>query len=129
MKKLNYTIIKNLSQYDEYCERLEALTDNYSHSNVEEIELLSLLIQKYNDDQTEQYLLNLNPVELLDDLLAENKMSQIALAKLISVSPQLINDIIKYRREITKKVAIKLGEVFCLNFYVFLKPYQLKKAS
>lgn len=129
MKNLIYSIIKNRKQYDSYCELLESLTENYTTQNDDKIELLSYLIQKFNDEQTEKYLLNLNPVELLIDLLLENKISQKELSLRIKVSPQLINDIIKYRREITKNIALKLGEEFNLNFYAFLKPYKLKKAS
>lgn len=69
--------------------------------------------------QSEKYQLNLNPVDLLVDLLSENHLSQKELVMKIEVSPQLINDIIKYRREITKKIALKLGEEFSLNFYTF----------
>ena len=56
-------------------------------------------------------------------------MSQKKLAERIGVSPQLVNDLTKYRREITKNIALKLGEEFKLNFYSFLKPYKLNKAS
>lgn len=129
MRSLTYTIIKNRNQYDLYCEELEKLTEKNRSTDEDSIELLSLLIQKYNDEQTEKYLIDLNPVELLIDLLSENGISQKELANRIEVSPQLINDIIKYRREITKSVAIKLGEEFKLNFYSFLKPYKLMKAS
>lgn len=128
MKKLTYTIIKNRNQYDSYYDILESLTENESNSD-DEIELLSLLIHNYNQEQSEKYLVNLNPVELLIDILKENNISQIELARRIEVSPQLINDILKYRREITKKIALKLGDEFSLQFYAFLKPYELKKAS
>jgi len=129
MRKLTYTIIKNPEQYDAYCDQLENLTEDYKAAYDDEIELLSFLIQKYNDEQTEKYLLNLNPVELLVDLISENKISQKELSKRINVSPQLINDITKYRREITKSIALKLAEEFKLNFYAFLKPYKLRKAG
>lgn len=129
MKKLSHTIIKSDKQYNDYCNQLEKLTENHSPNNEDEIELLSLLIQKYNDDKTEKYLVNLNPVELLLDLISENNISQKELAFRIGVSPQLVNDITKYRREITKQVALKLGEEFKLSFYAFLKPYQLNRAS
>lgn len=129
MKNIIYSIIKTRKQYDSYCDKLECLTENFIKQNENEIELLSYLIQKYNDEQTEKYLLKLNPVELLIDLLAENNISQKELSQRIQVSPQLINDIIKYRREITKSMALKLGNEFNLNFYAFLKPYELKKAS
>ena len=46
-------------------EKLESLTENYKDQNDDEIELLSYLVQKYNDDQTEKYLLNLNQLNLL----------------------------------------------------------------
>lgn len=129
MRKLSHTLIKNQNQYNKYCDELELLTENYKVENLDEIELLSFLIQKYNDEQTEKYLIDLNPVELLTDLLLENNMSQKELAKRIDISPQLVNDIIKYRREITKNIALKLGAEFKLNFYAFLKPYKLKRAS
>ena len=129
MKNLIYSIIKTRKQYDSYCEILENLTENYKKQNDSEIELLSHLIQKFNEEQTEKYLFNLNPVELLVDLLTENNISQKELSSKINASPQLINDIVKYRREITKKIALKLGKEFKLNFYAFLKPYKLKKAS
>jgi len=129
MRKLTYTLIKNRKQYDKYCDQLENLTEEYKSEYDDEIELLSFLIQKYNDEQTEKYLLNLNPVELLIDLISENDITQKELSNRLNVSPQLISDIIKYRREITKSVALKLSEEFKLNFYVFLKPYKLKQAG
>ena len=129
MKKITYSIVKNINQYDEYCKKVESLTDNYREENDDEIELLSYLIQKFNDEQTEQYLLNLNPVELLQDLLKENKISQKELSKRINISPQLINDIVKYRREITKNIAYKLSKEFNMKFYAFLKPYEMSIAS
>ncbi len=129
MKKIIYSIIKDRNQYDEYCNKVEHLTDNYRDENNDEIELLSYLIQKFNDEQTDKYLLNLDPVELLLDLLNENKISQKELSKRIGISPQLINDIVKYRREITKNIAYKLSEEFSMKFYAFLKPYEMGKAS
>jgi len=129
MKKITYTIVKNRTQYDEYCEKVESLTDNYKEENDDEIELLSYLIQKFNDEQSEKYLLNLNPVELLQDLLSENRISQKELSKRINISPQLVNDILKYRREITKNIAYKLSKEFNMKFYAFLKPYEMSMAS
>ena len=129
MKKLIYSIIKNKEQYNLYCDKLEDLTENFNPKDEDEIELLSFLILKFNDEETEKYLISLNPVELLIDLLKENNLSQKELAKRIEVSPQLINDITKYRREITKKISIKLEKEFNVKYSAFLKPYKLRKAS
>lgn len=77
----------------------------------------------------EEYQLELNPVELMKDLMKDNKLTQVELSKKIKVSPQLLNDVIKYRREITKNLAFKLSTEFGLKYSAFLKPYRLKKAS
>lgn len=129
MKKQIYSIIKTKEQYDMYCDRLEDVIENESNRDEDEIELLSLLIDKYNTDQTAAYQLEMNPVELLIHLLSENQMTQAELARRINISPQLLTDIVKYRREITKSVAIKLGEEFAVKYYAFLKPYELKKVG
>jgi len=130
MKKLRYTVIKNKDQYNEYCDILEDLVqENQSKHTEDEIDLLSLLISDYNERAMEYYKLELNPVELIVDLIEENNLTQLELAKRLKVSPQLINDVVKYRREITKNLAHKLAEEFKLKFSVFLKSYKLKKAS
>lgn len=129
MSSLKYTIIKDQDQYELYCEQLELLAQEPAEDQLEEIELLSLLIDKYNDEQMEKYQISLNPVEFLKELLVDNNLSQLALAKRLDVSPQLINDILKYRREITKSVAYKLGEAFKVKYMAFLKPYKLEKAG
>ena len=77
----------------------------------------------------EKYQSQMNPVELLQDLIQENNISQIELATKIGVSPQLLNDVLKYRREITKKLAYKLSSEFKLKYSAFLKPYRIRKAS
>jgi len=128
MKRTFYSLIKNQEQYDQYCNRLEYLVESEEERHEDEVELLSLLIEKYNEEQMAQYEMELNPVELLADLLTENELSQAELARKSGISPQLINDILKYRREITKKIALKLGEIFKINYYTFLKPYELRKA-
>ena len=129
MKNQSYTIIKSREQYDRYCDRLEEIVENETNPNEDEIELLSLLIEKFNEDQTEKYEMEMNPVELLIDLLSDNQMTQVELSRRTKISPQLLNDIIKYRREITKDAALKLGEEFGVKYYAFLKPYSLKKAG
>ena len=105
------------------------MTQDYKIAYDDEIDLLSLLINEYNDRIMEQYSLDLDPVDLIIDLLAENNISQLELSKRIDVSPQLINDVIKYRREITKSLAYKQSDEFKLKDTTFLKPYKLKKAS
>jgi len=129
MKTLKYKLIKSQKQYNQYCDILEDWCSTDAKKSNDEIELLSLLISEYNDRIMDQYQAEMNPVELLIDLIKENELTQLELSKKIEVSPQLLNDVIKYRREITKNLAYKLSDEFKLKFSAFLKPYRLKKAS
>ena len=126
---MKYTIIKDQEQYDKYCEILEEIVLLSKDEYNDEIDLLSLLISEYNDRIMEEYQVELNPVELLKDLMKDNGLTQVDLSKKIDVSPQLLNDVIKYRREITKKLAFKLSAEFVLKYSAFLKPYRLNKSS
>jgi antitoxin component HigA of HigAB toxin-antitoxin module len=126
MKKLKYTIIKSQKQYHTYCDILEGLVLKENNLYLEEIELLTLLVNDFNERSMENYEYQFSPVEMLKDLLEENNITQVELSRRINVSPQLINDVLKLRREITKKLAFKLAEEFCVNPSVFLKPYELK---
>lgn len=129
MKELKYTVIKSEGQYNEYCETLESLVLQDDKEKEDEIELLLLLVEDYNQRLMAQYELEYSPVEILVDLLNEHKLTQVELAKKLDISPQLLNDILKLRREITKSIALKLAEEFKMKHSVFLKPYKLKKAS
>lgn len=129
MKNINYTIIKSIQQYDEYCELLEMLVTSNPDKNEDEIELLSLLIEDYNQKIMDNIRIELNPVELMEEIMRNYGLSQIELSKRLEVSPQLVSDILKYRREITKKFAYKISDEFKMNFSAFLKPYNLRVAS
>ena len=115
MKNLKYTIIKNQEQYNKYCEMLEDLIISKKSKVKDEIELLTLLIHDYNERIMENYQYEFTPVELLKNLISENKLTQLELAKRLKVSPQLISDIIKRRREISKNMAYKLADEFSIN--------------
>ena len=51
MDTLKFTIIKSQDQYDKYCEMLENLLVNDDKKYFDEIELLTLLIEKWDIDQ------------------------------------------------------------------------------
>ena len=52
METLKYTVIKSDLQYDIYCNKVEELLNSGSEEELveEEIELLTLLIEKYDDE-------------------------------------------------------------------------------
>jgi HTH-type transcriptional regulator/antitoxin HigA len=51
MKRVNYKIIKNEKQYDEYCKMLEELvfSETKSTTTQDEIDLLTQLIEDYDN--------------------------------------------------------------------------------
>ena len=67
-------IIKTKTQYNQYCNQLEELLLNNSKSKnaQDEIELLTLLIEKW--DAEHNSFTKLNPVELLHSLMSEKNM-------------------------------------------------------
>ena len=124
-KQLKYTIIKNLAQYTEYCDRHESLVHEDEVKYTDEIELLELLIEAYDQQNTKETGEEPNPVELLRSLLQDANITQSELSKSIEVSKQLISDILGYRRGISKDVMIKLSSFFSMNVAAFSREYDL----
>jgi len=126
--QLKYTIIKSLSQYTEYCNRHEKLLHENESEYQDEIELLELLIEDYDQRMTgERYALD--PVALLKRQMESSAISQIELAQKLGVSRQLVNDILKYRRNISKEVAIRLSDLFAMRMDAFARTYSLAQGS
>src|SRR5665213_1226618 len=86
MEVLKYKIIRSKKQYNEYCEQLETLVDNNSKSKSmkEEIELLALLIEKW--DSGHNSFQDLDPVQLLKSLMNDHNIKSISLAESLGVS-------------------------------------------
>ena len=124
MKK-RLKVIKTLEQYTEYCDLHENLIVKGNDSNNDTIELLELLIETFDSkrNQTKRY----NPVKLLKELIEESWNSQADFAKEIGLSPQLISDILNYRRPFSKNTGSKLAKFFAMKETAFLAEYNFKK--
>lgn len=125
---MKYKKIKSIEQYNQYCERHEKLTFKDYDGNLEEIELIQILIDEY-EDRTIEKPKGMNPVEIIQYLIDENSLSKSKLANQLNVSRQLITDILNYRRNISKTMINKLAERFYMNPSAFSKPYELKNAK
>lgn len=123
---IKYKVIKNLEQYNEYCNEHESLMYKDDRKNSEEIELLELLIEDYDRRVMQEKNEDLNPVELLESLLRDSNISQNELSKAIEVSKQLISDVLGYRRNISKEMMIKLSKFFSMSQEAFSRQYNLK---
>ena len=67
MTKLKYTVIKTDEQYFKYCNILEKLVFSNYESNEDEIGLLTLLIEKWDDEHNT--FDDIDPVELLKHIM------------------------------------------------------------
>ncbi len=125
METLQYKIIKTAAQYNKYCDALEALVDSGKKTKAvqEEIELLTLLIEKYDADHNT--FDDADPIELLKSLMKDHKMKAVDLANLLDVSEGLVSDILNYKKGLSKETIRILSERFKLNQEAFNRPYEL----
>ena len=128
METLQYKIIKTDAQYNKYCNMLEELTDSGKKNKIvqEEIELLTLLIEKY--DAEHSTFGDADPIELLKTLMKEHKMKAVDLADLLEISKGLVSDVLNYKKGLSKGVIRKLAERFKVSQEAFNRPYALAVA-
>ena len=129
MEALKYKVIKSREQYDEYCQLLEQLAfqENTSPEVEEEIELLTVLIEKY--DQENNTFEEVDPITMLKSLMEDHNLKAKDLVNILGVSKGLVSDILNYKKGLSKEVIRKLSEHFSMNQEAFNRPYKLKVDS
>ena len=125
MEALKYKVIASDKQYDKYCNTLEELvfSSPKTKANKEEIALLTLLIEKYDEAHSTFELSD--PIELLKSLMKDHKMKAVNVANLLDVSEGLVSDILNYKKGLSKETIRVLSERFKLNQEAFNRPYEL----
>jgi len=125
---MKYKRIYNIDQYNNYCNIYEDLVTKNSKKYSEEIDLLELIIDDYDNRTIESIGTSedMNPVEILHYLMEENQMSKAELARQLNVSRQLITEILNYKRNISKKMITKLCDRFRMQPIAFSREYELK---
>ena len=129
METLVYTIIKSDVQYKKYCERLEYLVEHGGNTKavLDEIELLTLLIEKYDEEHNN--FDDLEPIQLLKALMKEHKMKSVDLAGLLGISEGLVSDMLNFKKGLSKDTIRNLSAHFKLRQEAFNRPYQLMEAG
>ncbi|TFH21140.1 MAG: ArsR family transcriptional regulator, partial [Bacteroidia bacterium] len=84
MKTLKYTVIKTREQYFDYCRILEDLVFQENDELDDEIDLLDLLIEKWDRDHST--LGELDPVELLKSLMEDHNLKAKDLAEILGLT-------------------------------------------
>ena len=123
METLKYKIIKDKETYFKYCEILEDLIISENKNSQDEIELLSLLIEKWNNEKNT--LRDLNPIELLKELMNENNLKAKDLIEILGLSKSTISKILNYHKGLSKETIRKLSDYFKVSQEAFNRPYRL----
>ena len=122
--QLTYKVIKTKEQYYEYCALLEEFVMNDDASKADDIELLHVLIDKWDDEHNT--FTALDPVELLKSLMKENGVKQSALAGKLGVTKGYVSEILSYKKGFSTAVIRKLAELFSVRQEAFNRSYALK---
>lgn len=123
MSSLKYTLIKNEEQYYKYCNILENLVFTDEEKYGDEIELLELLIDKW--DQDHNTMEDLDPVELLKSLMEDHKLKAKDLAEILGLSKGTVSKILNYHKGFSKASIRKISQHFKLYQKAFNRPYPL----
>ena len=122
--KLKYKIIKSRRQYNTYCKALEELLFKTRKADEDEIELLTLLIEKYDDEQYQ--LPEFDPIELLKSLMSDHKLKAKDLTDILGLTKGTISKILNYQKGLSKDTIRALSEHFKMRQEAFNRPYKLK---
>jgi len=98
---MKYKIIKSERQYDKYCKVLENLVFKNLKKDKDEIELLTLLIEKYDDENYQTP--TLDPIELLKSLMDEHTMKAKDLGDILNLSKGTVSKILNYQTGLSKE--------------------------
>lgn len=124
MGALKYAIIKTEEQYSNYCLILEELLQKDDSAFGDEIELLTLLIEKWDKDNSS--ISDLSPVELIKSLMEENNLKAVDLTQVLGLSKGTVSKILNYHKGLSKETIRILAEHFKVSQEAFNRPYKLK---
>ncbi|MEP6610978.1 MAG: helix-turn-helix domain-containing protein [Mucilaginibacter sp.] len=120
---LKYTIIKNREQYNEYCAQLDAVLMQGGEVFQDEIDLLTLLIEKY--DEEHNTFRETDPITLLRSLMHDHHLKPQEMTAILGISKGYVSDILNYKKGLSKEVIRKLAEHFKVRQEAFNRPYKL----
>jgi HTH-type transcriptional regulator / antitoxin HigA len=104
---------------------VELLTARAKFKNTEdEIELLTLLIEKWEEDHNQ--FPELDPIMILKSLMEERELKAKDLVSILGVSKGFVSEVLNYKKRLSKQCARMLGDHFKLKQSVFNRPYQLQ---
>ena len=124
--ELKYKVIKSKNQYREYCGMLEelVLSEKKAKSIQDEIDLLTLLIEKWDAEHNTFY--ESDPVKVLHALMEDHNLKSKDIVDILGVSKGLVSDILNYKKGFSKDIIRTLSGHFKVSQELFNRPYRLK---
>ncbi|MDA3942859.1 MAG: helix-turn-helix domain-containing protein [Bacteroidetes bacterium] len=123
METLKYTVIKDVEQYKKYCDIIEELILNDNKATKDEIELLAILIEKWDNEHNS--FNDSDPIELLKALMEEHDLKAKDLVAILDLSKGTVSKILNYHKGLSKDTIRKLSDYFKLSQEAFNRPYRL----
>jgi len=123
METLKFTIIKSKEQYDNYCNILEELVILENNNAEDEIDMLTLLIEKWDNEHST--LKVADPIEILKALMTEQNLKSKDLVNLLGLTKGTISKILNYNTGLSKETIRQLSDYFKVSQETFNRPYKL----
>ncbi|WP_293302166.1 hypothetical protein [Pedobacter sp. UBA4863] len=121
---IRYTIIKNKSQYEQYCNQLETLLAHENSAPLQdEIDLLTLLIEKYDEEHST--FKETDPITLLHSFMQDYHLKPQDMTTILGIGKSYVSDILNYKKGLSKEVIRKLADYFKVRQEAFNRPYKL----
>jgi HTH-type transcriptional regulator/antitoxin HigA len=111
MKTLKYKVTKSKKLYNEYCRILHDLdfsAKKKTKTIEDEVELLTFLIEKYDEEHSNFEILE--PIPLLKSLMKDHKMKAVDVANFFNISKGLVSDMLNYTKGLSKDTIRILSE-------------------
>jgi HTH-type transcriptional regulator/antitoxin HigA len=107
---------------------LETLViSNNNTADIDEIELLTLLIETWDNKQG--LVVHSDPIQILRLIIKEQNMKAVELASLLNVSRGAMSNILHYRRRLTAKQIRIIAKYFGIRQEALNQPYELNEKT
>jgi len=119
-----YTIIRTEKQYNEYCDDLHELVRNVDSRESDDVELITLLTQKW--EQENITCIELDPIQIIKELMVQNNINSKDLGEILELSKGTISKMLNYNKGLSKDTIRKISQRFKISQAILNKPYKLK---
>lgn len=121
---MKYTLIRNRNQYNQYCDQLETLLTQGDDAHLQdEIDLLTLLIEKYDEEHNP--FNGTDPITLLRSFMQDHHLKPQDITQILGISKGYVSDILNYKKGLSKEVIRRLADYFKVRQEAFNRPYKL----